>query len=155
MIFVTMGTQIPFDRFLRMFDEVVPDLGEEEVIAQTISDKYTPSNFSTTGLIAPDVFANYIERARVIVSHAGMGSIISALSARKPIIIVPRIAALGEHRNEHQLATAEHLEKLGYVHVARDADTLRHLLLDKDIAPLRQIENYAPQSLVNAILDKI
>lgn len=155
MIFVTMGTQIPFDRFLRMLDEVAPLMNGEKIVAQTITDKYIPQNFKTVGFIAPDAFNDYISRARIIVSHAGMGSIISALDAGKPIVVVPRIAALGEHRNEHQLATADALEKLGYIHVARNTDELRKILCDNNIETLRKIDRYAPQDFVNAILAKI
>ncbi|MDE6575714.1 MAG: glycosyl transferase family 28 [Muribaculaceae bacterium] len=155
MIFVTMGTQIPFDRFLRMLDEIAPLMNGEEIVAQTITDKYVPRNFKPTGFIAPDDFNSYVNRARIIVSHAGMGSIISALEAGKPIVVVPRIAALGEHRNEHQLATADALEKLGYIHVARNTEQLRELLCNGTTGTLRQINKYAPPEFVNAILAKI
>jgi UDP-N-acetylglucosamine transferase subunit ALG13 len=57
-------------------------------------------------------------RARLVVAHAGMGSVLSALKHRKPIIIVPRKASLGEHRNDHQLATARWLVNRTGVKVA-------------------------------------
>lgn len=150
-----MGTQIPFDRFLRMMDEVAPLMNGEEIVAQIIADKYKPVNFKTVGFIAPDDFDDYVRRARLIVSHAGMGSIISALDAGKPIVVVPRIAKLGEHRNEHQLATADALEKLGYIHVARNTDELRTLLCNDKLETLRHTDKYAPQEFVDAILAKI
>ena len=61
----------------------------------------------------------------MIVAHAGMGTIISAMQHQKPIIIFPRIAALGEHRNEHQMATAKKMKELGYVHVAFNEKELK------------------------------
>ena len=35
-----------------------------------------------------------------------MGSIITAIDNNKPIVIMPRLHKYGEHRNDHQLATA-------------------------------------------------
>jgi UDP-N-acetylglucosamine transferase subunit ALG13 len=80
-----------------------------------------------------------------------MGTIISALVRQKPIIIFPRIASLGEHRNEHQLATAEKMKALGYVYVAQNADELKDLILKKDLVPLHKIKDYASESLINEL----
>lgn len=152
MIFVTMGTQLPFDRFLKMLDQVVPRLGGEEVVAQVIPASYVPCNFATRGFIAPDEFSALVAQARVVVAHAGMGTIISALTARKPIVVVPRRASIGEHRNEHQLATAGRLGKLGYVYVADNADELAALLTSETLPPLRAISAAAAPSLVDALI---
>ena len=59
--------------------------------------------------------------ADAIVAHAGMGTILSALELGKPLVIMPRLAAFGEHRNDHQLATAKRFAALG--RVARRAST--------------------------------
>ena len=53
-----------------------------------------------------------------MISHAGMGSIITALELGKRIIVMPRRANLGEHRNDHQLATAKRLSEQGRIMVA-------------------------------------
>lgn len=58
--------------------------------------------------------------AQVIVSHAGMGSLLTALRHRRPILIMPRKASLGEHRNDHQMATARWMEGRPGVTVAWD-----------------------------------
>lgn len=150
MIFATMGTQIPFDRFLRMLDQVAPLLNGEQIIAQTISGTYKPTNFETVGLIGPELFNRYISSARVIVAHAGMGTIISALTAHKPIVVVPRIAAQGEHRNEHQLATARRLSEMGLIHVAENATALLDFL-NSDPTSLRTIAATAPKEMVETI----
>lgn len=154
MIFATTGTQLPFDRFLEMLDSIAPTLGGEELIVQAIPDRYTPRHFTPRGFIAPDEFGDIFARARLIVAHAGMGTIISALEAAKPIVVVPRRAALGEHRNDHQTATARRLGALGYIHVADSADTLAPLLTDPTLAPLRPISPAASPTLVTAILSQ-
>ena len=117
MIFVTIGTQLPFDRLIKIIDGLAPQLNEE-VVAQVYQCGFTPQNIKTVDFLAPDEFNALFDKARLIVSHAGMGTILSALQKDKPIIVFPRIAALGEHRNEHQLATAHKFKKMGAVNVA-------------------------------------
>lgn len=150
MIFCTIGTQAPFDRFVKIVDEVAADLNEE-IIAQVAQSNYQAKNIRTLEFLAPDEFNELFSKARLIVAHAGMGTIISALKYNKPIIIFPRIAALGEHRNEHQLATAEKMQELGYVYVANNVEELRVLLMNKDLKPLHQLGEYAGKLLINEL----
>lgn len=124
MIFVTVGTQIPFDRLIKMMDEIAPELGGEEIIAQSCDGTYRPQHFATERFIEPARFEEIMNRARLIVAHAGTGSIISAMKRRKPLVVVARIAALGEHRNEHQQATAQYLSRSSGLCVASTAAEL-------------------------------
>lgn len=84
-----------------------------------------------------------------------MGSIISAMSLQKPIIIFPRKASLGEHRNDHQIATAKKMEELNYTYVAYDKEQLKSLLLKKDLIPLHFLKEYASQDLIRSISEFI
>ena len=154
MIFVITGTQLPFDRFIRMLDELAPKL-DEEIVAQINGSTYLPQHINTIDLLPPDEFDRLFQRARLIVAHAGMGTILSALTAGKPLIVFPRIAALGEHRNEHQLATAEKMKAMGYCYVAKDKEELQALLLAPDLHPLRSIGSAASSSLVQSITEFI
>ena len=65
--------------------------------------------------------------------------------------IFPRIAALGEHRNEHQLATAQKMKELGYVYVANNAEELKKLLIQPGLKPLHKLGNFASQSLIDEL----
>ena len=150
MIFCTIGTQAPFDRFVRIVDEIASEL-QEEVIAQVAKSDYQAKYVKTIDFLAPDEFNKLFDKARMIVAHAGMGTIISALKQKKPIIIFPRIAALGEHRNEHQLATAEKMKELGYVYVANNADELRELLTSTELKPLHELGECASRSLIDEL----
>lgn len=150
MIFCTIGTQAPFDRFVRIVDEVAASLNEE-VVAQVYKSEYEAKNIRTVDFLPPDEFNKLFDKARLIVAHAGMGTIISAMRKRKPIVIFPRIAALGEHRNEHQLATAQKMEELGYAYVAKDADSLRELLVRPDLKPLHDLGDSASSSLIEEL----
>lgn len=92
MIFCTIGTQAPFDRFVKIIDEVAAHL-DEEIIAQVYKSEYVAQNIRTIEFLPPDEFNKLFSKARLIVAHAGMGTIISAMRQHKPIIIFPRIAA--------------------------------------------------------------
>jgi UDP-N-acetylglucosamine transferase subunit ALG13 len=150
MIFVTIGTQAPFDRFIKIVDEVAENINEE-IIAQVSQTGFTPKNIKTIEFLAPDEFNNLFAKARLVVAHAGMGTILSALQKHRPIIIFPRIAALGEHRNEHQLATAKKFREMGSVYVAMNEDELKQLLLREDLPCLSEIGETASISLITSI----
>lgn len=150
MIFCTIGTQAPFDRFVRIVDEVAANL-DEEVIAQVYKSEYQAKNIKTIDFLSPDDFNKLFSNARLIVAHAGMGTIISAMCQHKPIIIFPRIAALGEHRNEHQLATAQKMKELGYVYVADNAKDLWELLKTTNLKPLHDLGSVASKSLIDEL----
>lgn len=154
MIFATIGTQAPFDRFVRMLDELCEGM-EEEVIVQTIGEGYKARNIKMVGFLPPDEFNDYFSRARLIISHAGMGTILSSMRQGKPIIIVPRLASWHEHRNDHQMATAMRLDELGYVNVAYDKKQLRDLMFDKSIKVLKHIDDKASDRLINSIKEYI
>lgn len=154
MIFATIGTQAPFDRFVKMLDELCKNTNEE-VICQTIQTNYQAQNIKIVDFLPPDKFDQYFKKARLIIAHAGMGTIISALKQKKPIIIVPRLASLKEHRNDHQMATAMRMHELGYVYVAYDKVQLNELINRKDLKPLKDIGDLASTSLINSLNNSI
>lgn len=154
MILVVTGTQLPFDRLIKMLDEIAPQL-DEEIAAQVNGTGYLPQHVNTIDLLPPDEFDRLFSSARLIVAHAGIGTIITAMQQQKPIIIFPRIAALGEHRNEHQLATATKMKEAGWVYVATNKEELQSLLQKPDLHPLCTIGSSASESLIQSIAEFI
>jgi UDP-N-acetylglucosamine transferase subunit ALG13 len=126
-IFLTVGTQLPFDRLIKLVDDLVPEL-DEEVVGQIGFGKYQPRNMHWTSSLTAVEFDKRAAEASVIVSHAGIGSVLTAKRFRKPIVVFPRAAALGEHRNDHQLATASLLYGRQGIYIANDAASLRSAL---------------------------
>lgn len=153
MIFATIGTQVPFERFVKMLDEVCERMNET-VVCQTVGCTYKAKNIRIIGSVPPDEFGRLFSEARLIIAHAGMGTILSALRQQKPLIVVPRLAAFGEQRNDHQMATAMRMHELGYVEVAYDKVQLTDLL-SKDLKPKRIIGDSASESLMKSISDFI
>lgn len=123
MIIVTVGMQLGFDRLIEAMDALAPRLGMP-VIAQTGKGSYTPRNMEARVKIAPSEFETLVGEARLIVAHAGIGTVLTAARCQKPILLMPRRADLGEHRNDHQMATVGKLAGRPGIVVAADESEL-------------------------------
>jgi len=128
MIFLTVGTQLPFDRLVCYVDEWAAANPECEIFAQIGETKYKPSNLNYTNYTTPKDTLDYFSKSQYVISHAGMGSILTALSLSKPIIIIPRKFSLGEHRNDHQLSTCRLLEAKNNLSICHERECLFDLL---------------------------
>jgi UDP-N-acetylglucosamine transferase subunit ALG13 len=151
-ILVTVGTQLPFDRLIRAVDELTPGLGQR-VIAQTNDGAYRPLNLEAHSFFGPDKFATLAHECSVIVSHAGIGSVLTARRHGKPIILMPRRADLGEHRNDHQLATCAALAGKPGIHIAETPEELA-ALFSQTLAPAADTGPHR-ERLIGSIRDYI
>ena len=151
MILLTVGMQLPFDRLVRTVDRVATELNEE-IFGQIGNGSHVPINFAYRRAVAPAEFEQKVRDARVIVSHAGIGSLLVAKKYEKPIIFFPRRAALGEHRNNHQLATCSQLEEREGVYMAYDESELRaHLLAERLLPPRDEMNKQSRFGLIENI----
>jgi UDP-N-acetylglucosamine transferase subunit ALG13 len=156
MIFVTVGTELPFNRLVRVVDEWAKATGRRDVFAQIGETDWHPTHIAWSKFLQPSEFTRRFSEAKVVVSHAGMGTILSALQWEKPILVMPRRASLGEHRNEHQLATARRLAELGKINVAMDETELRKMVdTFGQLRPREKIGAYANNSLITALREFI
>ncbi len=158
MIFVTVGAQMAFDRLVRTVDAWAGQRRRSDVFAQIGPSRYRPQHAAWTPFLDPPEFAAKVSAARVVVAHAGMGSILTALTAGKPILVMPRRGDLRETRNDHQVATARRFAELGRVRVAMDEDELRRQLDELDrLDGGEPIADHADPKLIDALrafLDK-
>lgn len=123
MIFLTVGTQLPFDRLVEEMDQVITEIGGD-VVAQVGRSEYKPANFKLNSKLSREKFEEVFIEADVIVSHAGMGTILTALRLKKPLVIFPRLQKFNEHRNDHQLATASNMKRYSNIYIATNKDEL-------------------------------
>lgn len=134
MIFVTVGTQLPFDRLVRAIDNIAPELAVP-VFAQVGKSTYEPRNIEWSAVVDAANFNSLMAKVTTVVAHAGIGTIISAQESGKPLVLMPRQASKGEHRNDHQMATVQSLCGRRGIYVAHDERELLDLLLKSDLAP--------------------
>ena len=138
MIFLTVGTQFPFDRLVKAVDETAGTNGfDEQIVAQIGDSSYCPENFQATTSFEKVVFDRHFAMADGIISHAGMGTITMALDHRKPLLVMPRLKKYGEVVNDHQLAIAKKFEQLGYLLVAYGAEDVP--------IKMKQLKSFVPQ----------
>ena len=124
MIFVTIGTSLPFDRLIRAVDALAPGWPGEEFFAQIGDGAYEPRNMRFVRMLSAADYAGRIEASRLIVAHAGMGSLITAIDACKPIVVMPRRLVFDEINTDHQAATAKRWIGRRGVHVAMQESDL-------------------------------
>jgi len=152
MILVTVGTDKPFDRMMKVVDRWAAERARQDVFAQIGEGGWEPRHIPFVNFFEPVEFKQRFAAAKLIIGHAGMGTILSALLHGKPILVMPKLARLGEHRNEHQTATARRMMELGNVNVAFDEDEmLAKLDLIDRLQAREPIAPYASGPLVEGI----
>jgi UDP-N-acetylglucosamine transferase subunit ALG13 len=132
-IFLTVGTQLPFDRLTSALDAWCAVNPQAQVFGQVGDlgrDNCRPKHFEWVERMTPDNHADACDRADLIVGHTGTGTILAGLMRSTPLILLPRRAALREHRNDHQLATAAHLATRTGIQVVHEVSAL-HTALDR------------------------
>ncbi len=145
---------MPFDRLTQAMDEWAAAHPDVPVEIQIGRGKYEPRHASFVRMVPVAEYRQRVAAARLFVAHAGMGSIISAIEAGKPLLMLPRLQAQGEHNTHHQLATAASIGARPGLHVAADVDDLRArataLLVDSG-APPAPISRYAEPAFTDRI----
>lgn len=128
MIFVTVGTDLPFDRMMHVIDDWAHTHARRDVFAQIGDGGWEPKYIEFTHFLQPPDYKRRFDEASLIISHAGMGTILMALLRGKTILVMPKRASLGEHRSEHQVATARRMHELYGVQVAENECQLAYML---------------------------
>jgi UDP-N-acetylglucosamine transferase subunit ALG13 len=155
-IFLTVGTNTPFDRLLSAFDRWCEKKPDVKVFGQIGPTAYVPKNYAFKHFISPAEYRSELEACDLIVSHAGMGTILSALQYSKPIVVMPRKASMNETRNDHQLSTCKFLSKFDSIRVAWKEEDLAETIdrgYEDTVTDISDIQ--VSKNLLNAIQDLI
>jgi beta-1,4-N-acetylglucosaminyltransferase len=132
LIFVTVGGMRPFERLVKEMDRIAGEL-DEEVVMQIGSTDYEPKNCEYFKFMSRKDIEGFYADARVIVCHAGGGSILTALEHNKPLILVPRMKSYGEVFDDHQLEIAREMESRGAA-LVYDISSLEAAIRDTNTA---------------------
>lgn len=117
MILVTLGTQDKeFKRLLKAVDKAIEDkIITEEVIVQAGCTKYKSDNMQIFDLIPIDEFNKLIKKSNLVITHGGVGSILTGLINHKKVIAVPRLKKYDEHESDHQMQMVDSFYDEGYI----------------------------------------
>lgn len=127
MIFLTVGSQMPFDRLVLQVDEWALATGIHGV-AQVGESALQTRALHRESHVTPARFRELVSACDLLIGHAGMGTVLTGLEFGKPMILFPRLGALRETRNDHQVATLKWLGNRAGIYPAFDAGGLAMLL---------------------------
>ncbi len=145
---------MPFDRLIGIVDLLAAQSGEP-FVAQIGDGAYVPEHMQWQRFIEPVEFDQLLKQARLIISHAGIGTVLNARKVQKPVILFPREAARGEHRNDHQMATIGALEGREGVYIARTAEDMATLVSRDLVPPGEALLDPSHEALLNAVVTYI
>lgn len=156
MILLSVGTQLPFDRLVRTVDHWAAATARADVVAQIGPTEFRPAAMSSFAHIPYDHFRTLQQQCDLMVCHAGMGSIITAMEFGKPIILMPRDHRLGEHRNAHQFATLRAFgDRLGIYPAENEAQLVDLLDRADELVAYPSLSASAPSGFVQQLADLV
>jgi UDP-N-acetylglucosamine transferase subunit ALG13 len=123
MIFVSVGTnEARFDRLLRAVAEL--PLDEELIVQHGHSARIERDGAELVDFFSFEEMVATILRARVVVTHAGVGSVMVSLANGKCPVVVPRRKSFGEAVDDHQLQLGRRFAAAGLVTLVEAPDGL-------------------------------
>lgn len=154
-VLVTVGTT-KFEKLIEVASntevlEVLHNLGYTSVIFQTGNGQYNESSHPSLKLVYDRYLQNFeeeIEKASLVISHAGAGTCLEVLKRNTPLIVVINEELMDNHQSE----LAEQLQESGYLYYCV-CDSLKSTLLNKDLSNLKRYPS-SDSSAFSTYLDK-
>ena len=117
MVFITLGTQgNQFQRCLKMVEDLIDTLHpNQEFIAQLGNTKFQSDKIKCLDYVSETEFKELIDKADVVISHAGSGALFSTIQKGKKCIGVARLKKYHEMLNDHQTELVRKLTEGGYI----------------------------------------
>ena len=144
MILVLLGTQN--NSFHRLLEEVQKNIDngniQEEVVVQKGYTKFESKDMTIYDELPIEKFNELIEKADLVITHGGVGSIISSVTRGKKVIAVPRLKKYNEHVNDHQLDIIQTFDEMGYIIGIQEVQQLGEAIKKvKEFKPKEYIKN--------------
>jgi UDP-N-acetylglucosamine transferase subunit ALG13 len=126
-VLVTVGTnEARFDRLLDAVSGI--DLDGERIVVQRGSSAVRPAGAECVDFLPFEQLDALTRSSRVVVCHAGIGSVAVALAHGRRPIVVPRLHRHGEAVDDHQVHFARRLGEAGLATVVDDLERLPELI---------------------------
>lgn len=145
MILVTLGTQDKaFTRLLKCIDNAIEKgIIKDKVVVQAgyTKQKYQSKNMEMFDLIDRDEFTKLVKECDYLITHGGVGSILTGLKNNKKVIVCPRLFKYHEHMNDHQVQIVNEFAKAGYIIPFNDGDDLEDAI--------KKLPNFKPKKYIS------
>ena len=144
MILVLLGTQN--NSFHRLLEEIQKNIDngniQEVVVVQKGYTKFESKDMTIYDELPIEKFNELIEKADLVITHGGVGSIISSITRGKKVIAVPRLKKYNEHVNDHQLDIIQTFDEMGYIIGIQEVQQLGEAIKKvKEFKPKEYIKN--------------
>ncbi|MBM7543073.1 PssE/Cps14G family polysaccharide biosynthesis glycosyltransferase [Amphibacillus cookii] len=127
MIFVVLGThELAFTRLLIEVEALIEEnIIKDKVIVQAGHTKFRSDFMDIIPFVSYKQMDEWFNDAHYIISHAGTGSVLTALKKGKTVIAVPRLKKFKEHNDDHQLQLINVLGNEGHIIPCQDINDLK------------------------------
>ena len=143
MILVMLGTQK--NSFYRLLDEVQKCINKkiinEKVVVQAGYTKYESKDMEIFDLVSTKKINEYVKEANYIITHGGVGSIVTCLKMGKKVIAVPRYHQYDEHVNDHQLQIIQTFDGQGFIKGLKNVSELE--------TAIKELPEFKPNKFVS------
>lgn len=153
-IFASVGSMMPFERFVRAVDAWAAANPGRGVFLQIGRGEYEPRHAPWTRIMSHDEYTRRLRECRLFVAHVGMGSILQGLKERKQMLLLPRLRSEREHTTDHQLHTATRFRTAPGMRIVDDVAALHAAmseLIERPLAPADDISEFATQPLLDGV----
>lgn len=144
MILVMLGTQNnSFHRLLEEIDNLIDKkIIDQKVIVQAGYTKYQSKNMQIVDFMSKEELEKLQGQADLIITHGGVGSIVSSLKKEKKVIAIPRLHEYNEHVNNHQIEIIEKFNERGNIIGIKDVKELEQAVVkSKTFIPKKYVGN--------------
>lgn len=155
-IFASVGSMLPFERFVRAVDDWAGANPGQDVYIQIGDTEYEPCHAPFTRMMPMTEYRERLKSCDLFVAHVGMGSIMQALQLKKQMLMLPRLHKLGEHTTDHQLHTAARFGHVKGIRIVDDVPALQREMSHLLAEPLEMgeaISNSASPELIGHVQD--
>lgn len=131
LIFVSVGSLLPFERLVRAVDDWALNNQNEEIFVQIGDTVYEPRHAPFVRIMPMIEYRERLRDCDLLVAHVGMGSILQGLQMRKQMLLLPRLQELHEHTTNHQVDTAARFSHVKGIKIVDD-----HMALQREMSLL-------------------
>lgn len=142
MILVLLGTQN--NSFHRLLEEIQKNIDngniQQEVVVQKGYTKFESKDMTLYNQLPLEELNKLIEKADIIITHGGVGSIVTSIEKNKKVIAVPRLKKYKEHVNDHQLDIIKSFSNSEYIIGINNVEELGEAL--------KKVEQFEPKTYI-------